>query len=95
MDQNIKIVHQKEPANVEMEFLVSNVTNVLKTNTICPSGVLVSKIYNIHLPSLTEFRQASVKLTISPSNTFNLKWENQILASDLNCCKINFIFLCN
>ena len=28
-----------------------------------------------------ENRQASEKLTISPSNTINIKWENQILAS--------------
>ena len=39
-----------------------------------------------------ENRQASAKLTISPSNTFNWKWENQILASETfyNCWKICF-----
>ena len=36
-------------------------------------------------PSRVEMGQAPVKLTKSPSNTFNLKWENQILDSEV-CC---------
>ena len=38
-------------------------------------------------PSRAENKQTPVKLIISPSNTFNLKWENQILASETfyNC----------
>ena len=44
-------------------------------------------IQNFASPSRVEIRQASAKLTISPSNTFNLKWENQILDSETyyNC----------
>ena len=54
--------------------------------------VLYRVIQNFASPSRAENRQASEKLTISPSNTFNLKWENQILDSETfwNCCKFNF-----
>ena len=38
-------------------------------------------IQNFASPSRAEMGQAPVKLTISPFNIFNLKWENQILAS--------------
>ena len=49
-------------------------------------------IQNFASPSRAENRQASAQLTISPSNTFNLNWENQILDSETfyNCCKFNF-----
>ena len=49
-------------------------------------------IQNFASPSRAVMGQAPVNLTISPSNTSNSKWENQILASVtfFNCCKINF-----
>ena len=49
-------------------------------------------IQNFASPSRAENRQASAKLTISPSNAFNLNWENQILDSETfyNCCKSTF-----
>ena len=54
--------------------------------------MLYRVIQNFASPSRTENRHASLKLTISPSNTFNLKWENQILDSETlyNCCESNF-----
>ena len=44
-------------------------------------------IQNFASPSRAEMGQAPVKLTISPSSTFNLNWENKILASETfyNC----------
>ena len=44
-------------------------------------------IQNFASPSRAEMGQTPVKLTISPSNTFNLNWENQILDSETfyNC----------
>ena len=49
-------------------------------------------IQNFASPSRAKNMQASAQLTISPSNTFNLNWKNQILDSETfcNCCKFNF-----
>ena len=49
-------------------------------------------IQNFASPSRAVMGQAPVNLTISPSNTSNSKWENQILDSETFyiCCKSNF-----
>ena len=76
-------------------FAVSDVLRNLIDNHIGQSSLVISNMQNLNgrvienfaSPSRAEMGQAPVKLTISPSSTFNLNWENQILASETfyNC----------
>ena len=55
--------------------------------------ILIYRVFKIFAPpSRAKSKKASVKLTISTSNTFDLKWGRKKLAPKTfqHCCKINF-----
>ena len=83
----------KGPKSIVLQRIYSFCVPKLSETTFIWNDILTYRvIQNFASPSRAEKRQVSAKMTISSSNTFNLKWENQILDSETfyNCCKFDF-----